>query len=576
MNGTLNYKNLEINDNKCRYSFEDENNDYESIVEQMNCQDYLKEILKKPEEAEINYFKEKIKNLDIKEQILLNSLDEISSEIIKDEQQIVLFNTSTNKEGDINDKNISETIYNTISRMVHKSLHKKKMVNGKEDKDCIFYDSLNKQLESDINIRNNNIEKLIHSLKEQNKSFEFIAIKSIMISITNLMTELIQNYLAKINKLMMIDDNKGDNSIDYEDFEKDEFNIIEANIFEDIYNDFVSKSNLCSSELEEFFILSFGIFREKYQMNFTLSELFTDIFWNSIFHNKKLCSLYINSYLNDDIYEEAKKYLKKIAAIILKVNIPLKHQIVELLSVHQLEAKEKTDLMTLIESQKKKYHWEITKSEREKEKEKEKLNKINYMEKTKELNLNLNSNNNEKSIDKNIEKNGHSINNNYIMNPDNNIKFNVITANDISVIKSKKQKQIINETKPTILNSSISKENNKEKAKENKEKEENYKKYLKKNNDSDSDMDHKTIDEIYNYINGDKIVKNKRKKKTRKNKKAKKEESIVEENQEEIEDSIVLQFKEDLKDKLIHARFITKIRPCISEEWIKKVISSGD
>jgi hypothetical protein len=577
MNGTLNYKNLEINDNKCRYSFEDENNDYESLAEHLNCHEYLKDILKKPEEAEINYIKEKTKNLDIKEQILLNSLYEISSEIIKDESQIVLFNTSSNNDGDISDKNISETIYNTISRMVHKSLHKKKMVNGKEVKECIFYDSLNQQLESDINIRNNNIEKLIHSLKEQNKSFEFIAIKSIMISITNLMTELIQNYLVKINKLIMIDDNKGDNSIDYEEVEKDEFNIIEANIFEDIYKDFVSKSNLCSFELEEFFKLSLGIFKEKYQMNFTLSELFTDIFWNSIFHNKKLCSLYINSYLNDDIYGDAKKYLKIIAKIILKVNIPLKHQIVELLNVHQLEAKEKTDLMTLIESQKKNYHWEITKSEREKEKEKEKINKLNYMKKSEELKLNLNSNNNDKIIDKNIEKNSNSINNNNIMT-DNNIKFNVITANDISVIKPKKQKQIITETKTTILNSSIIKESNKEKTKENKEKkekEENYKKYLKKNNDSDSDMDHKTIDEIYNYINGDKIVKNKRKKKSRKNKKAKREESIVEENQEEIEDIIVLQFKEDLKDKLIHARNITKIRPCISEKWIKDISSNN-
>ena len=579
MSGTLNYKNLEINDNKCRYSFEEENNDYESIAEQLNCQDYFKDILIKPEEAEINYIKENIKNLDIKEQILLNSLDEIRLEITKDEPKIVLFNTCTNKEGDINDKNISETIYNTISRMVHKSLHKKKMVNGKEIKNCIFYDSL---LESDT-LRNNNIEKLIHSLKEQNKSFEFIAIKSIMISITNLMTELIQNYLEQIDKLMMIDDNKDDNSIDYEGFEKEDFNIIEANIFDVIYKDFVSKSNLCSSDLEEFFILSLDTFRQKYQMSFTLSELFTDIFWNSIFHNKKLCTLYINSYLNDDIYGDIKICLKRIATIILKVNIPLKHQIVELLSVHQLEAKEKTDLMTLIESQKKKYHWEINKSEKEREKEREKemekLNKLNYIKKEEELNLNLNSNSNniDKNIDKNIEKNINSINNNnnMMINPDNNIKFNVITANDISLIKPKKQKQIINETKNTILNSSISKEINKEKAKEIKEKEENYKKYLKKNNDSDSDMDHKTIDEIYNYINGDKIVKNKRKKKSRKNKKAKKEESIVEENQEEIEDSIVVQFKEDLKDKLIHARFITKIRPCISEEWIKG-ISSGD
>jgi hypothetical protein len=99
---------------------------------------------------------------------------------------------------------------------------------------------------------------------------------------------------------------------------------------------------------------------------------------------------------------------------------------------------------------------------------------------------------------------------------------------------------------------------------------------LKKNNnenDNIMDFEHKTVDEIYNYINGDKIVKNKRKKKSRKNKKAKKEENIPDENQEEIVDNIVLQFKRDLSDKLIHARYITKIKPILSEEWIK-IISS--
>ena len=70
-------------------------------------------------------------------------------------------------------------------------------------------------------------------------------------------------------------------------------NIIEANIFEDIYKDFVVQSNICSSELEEYFKQSLNNFRDKYQMNFTLSELYTDIFWNSIFHNKKLCTLFI-------------------------------------------------------------------------------------------------------------------------------------------------------------------------------------------------------------------------------------------------------------------------------------------
>ena len=368
---------------------------------------------------------------------------------------------------------------------------------------------------------------------------------------------------------MMISENKEDKNFD---LGKEEMNIIEANIYEDIYNDFIFKSNLCSSDLEEFFILSLNCFRKKYQMNFTLSELFTDIFWNSIFHNKELCTLYINSYLNNEIYGDIKSSLKNIAKIILKVNIPLKHQIVELLGLHQLEAKEKTDLMTLIESQKKKYHWEITKSE----KEKEKLNKINFIKKDEEINLNSNSID-FKNEDKNIEKKS-----NNMINIENNIKFNVIKANDISVIKNKKQKQAMNESKTSnIIYNDNNKEIDKEKQKENKEKEkekeDSHKKDLKKNNnDNDNIMDfeHKTVDEIYNYINGDKIIKKKRKKKSRKNKKAKKEENLADENQEEIIDNNVLKIKKELSDKLIHERYITKIKPIISEEWIKKIISS--
>ena len=571
MNASLKYERLEIIENKCRYSFEKESNDIENIEklvsEQLNSKDcpLSLDFLINTEQNEFNFFKERIQKLDIKEQILLNSLNDIKSEIIDEDDQIIQFDTNSDKKNDNNNDSISNRIFISISRMVHKILHKKKMINGKEFKECSIYDNLDKQLETE-----DNIEVLIQKLKEENKFFEFIAIKSIMISITNLMKELIQNYLDNNKKLMMINENKGDRKFD---FGKEEMNIIEANIFEDIYNDFVSKSNLCSSDLEEFFILSLDCFRKKYQMNFTLSELFTDIFWNSIFHNKELCTLYINSYLNNEIYGDIKTSLKKIAKIILKVNIPLKHQIVELLGLHQIEAKEKTDLMTLIESQKKRYHWEITKSE----KEKEKLNKNNFIKKDEEVNLNSNSNDC-KNEDKNIEKR-----NNNMINIENNIKFNVIKANDISVIKNKKQKQAMNESKTSnIIYNDNSKEIDKEKQKENKEKEkekekeDSHKKDLKKNNnDNDNIMDfeHKTVDEIYNYINGDKIVKNKRKKKSRKNKKAKKEENIADENQEEVIDKIVLQFKQDLSDKLIHARNITKIKPIISEKWIKYISS---
>ena len=560
MNASLKYERLEIIENKCRYSFEKESNDIENIEklvsEQLNSKDcpLSLDFLINTEQNEFNFFKERIQKLDIKEQILLNTLNDIKSEIKDEDAPIIQFDTNSNKKSDNNNESISNNIFNSISMMVHKILHKKKMVNGKEVKECTIYDNL-----SEVNI------EIFQNLKEENKFYEFIAIKSIMISITNLMKELIHNYLEKNKKLMMISENKEDRNFD---LGKEEMNIIEANIFEDIYKDFIFKSNLCSSDLEEFFILSLNCFRKKYQMNFTLSELFTDIFWNSIFHNKELCTLYINSYLNNEIYGDIKISLKNIAKIILKVNIPLKHQIVELLGLHQLEAKEKNDLMTLIESQKKKYHWEITKSE----KEKEKLNKINFIKKDEEINLNSNSID-FKNEDKNIEKKS-----NNMINIENNIKFNVIKANDISVIKHKKQKQAINESKPSNVNSNDNnKENVKEKQNENKEKGDSHKNDLKKNNnenDNIMDFEHKTVDEIYNYINGDKIVKNKRKKKSRKNKKAKKEETIPDENQEEIVDNIVLQFKQDLSDKLIHARYITKIKPIISEEWIKKIISS--
>lgn len=560
MNASLKYERLEIIENKCRYSFEKESNDIENIEklvsEQLNSKDcpLSLDFLINTEQNEFNFFKERIQKLDIKEQILLNTLNDIKSEIKDEDAPIIQFDTNSNKKSDNNNESISNNIFNSISMMVHKILHKKKMINGKEVKECTIYDNL-----SEVNI------EIFQNLKEENKFYEFIAIKSIMISITNLMKELIHNYLEKNKKLMMISENKEDRNFD---LGKEEMNIIEANIFEDIYNDFIFKSNLCSSDLEEFFILSLNCFRKKYQMNFTLSELFTDIFWNSIFHNKELCTLYINSYLNNEIYGDIKTSLKNIAKIILKVNIPLKHQIVELLGLHQLEAKEKNDLMTLIESQKKKYHWEITKSE----KEKEKLNKINFIKKDEEINLNSNSID-FKNEDKNIEKKS-----NNMINIENNIKFNVIKANDISVIKHKKQKQAINESKPSNVNSNDNnKENVKEKQNENKEKGDSHKNDLKKNNnenDNIMDFEHKTVDEIYNYINGDKIVKNKRKKKSRKNKKAKKEETIPDENQEEIVDNIVLQFKQDLSDKLIHARYITKIKPIISEEWIKKIISS--
>jgi hypothetical protein len=568
MKESLKYENLEINENKCRYSFEEENNDLETILRHSDIPNSfsIKDFFIK-EASETNYYEIKKKSLNIKEKIVLESLKDIQCGLPDEEYQIVLFDTNIDEKNE--NGNQSKLYINDINIIVHKTLHKKKMINGKEIKECIFYEDLNEQnLELREDLAFNDIDKLISDLKEKNKNFEFIAIKAIMISVTNLVNEMIHNYIEKNERLinnLINEGNREDKKYAFEFEKMENFDVFEVNIFEDIFDDFVSLSNLCSSELEELFILSFNNFREKYQMNFTLSELFTDIFWNSIFHNKKLCTLFINSYCNDGIYGDVRTCMKKILKIIFSVNIPLKHQIVELLGLHHLENNDKNDLMTLIVNQKNKHHSDIIKLE----KEKENLNKVNNQKTEQDTSSNSN-------INKNTEKNDDIIsdNNNSVKSVEN-IKYNIITARDISVIKNRKKNNIsVNNNNITILNE----EKNIEKPKEikNKEKEDNYKNHINNNNYNDNetmDLEHKTVDEIYNYINDDKIVKNKRKKKCRKNKKVKKEEIVIEDNQEEVEDSIVMQFKEDLSDKLIHAGNITKIRPVISEEWIKGISS---
>ena len=556
MNTSLHYEQIEINENKCRYSFEEENEleSLEKLVSEHLPKDYsftLKDIIIQAEKSEINYFKARIENLDIKEKILLTAINEIKEGIENDELQYIEFDNNKDIKNENNHIIISNKIFKAIDKMVHKTLHKKRMMNGKEIKECIFYDDFKPLSEFGENIKYIDLDKLICNLKEGNKYFEFITIKSIMISITNVITEYIKKYLSlnensfnnKINE-----ENKEDKKNEFDLEKLDNFNIIEANIFEDIYNDFVTQSNL-SSELENNFIFSLDSFRDKFQMNFTLSELFTDIFWNNIFHNKKLCILFIKSYLNEEIYGDIKIYLKKILKIIMSVNIPLKHQIVELLGLNQLENYEKNDLMTLIVSQKNIHHNEIIKLEIEKEN----LNKINNNKKIEDE---------KKNINKNSEKNN-LINNN--MKNVENIKYNIITANDISTIKNKTQPLLsVCNNNNMILNKDNN--NKKEKEKENKEKDikkdENYLNKKSKEKFLD-DMEHKTVDEIFNYINDDKIVKIKKKKKSRKNKKNKKE--------EDIEDSIVIKFKEDLNDTFIHASTITKIKPIISENWIKAI-----
>ena len=155
---------MKINENQCRYSFDEENIEPLEKIEDYTIS--IKDLLLKAETSEYNFFESKIQSLDIKEQILLNSIRDIKISRKNDESKFILFETQKNENSEY-DKSMS--ISNEINKIVHKTLHKKKMINGKETKECIFYDDLNRQL-----TESEDIDKKISNLKYRNgKGKEF-------------------------------------------------------------------------------------------------------------------------------------------------------------------------------------------------------------------------------------------------------------------------------------------------------------------------------------------------------------------------------------------------------------------
>ena len=89
-------------------------------------------------------------------------------------------------------------------------------------------------------------------------------------------------------------------------------------------------------------------------------------------------------------------------------------------------------------------------------------------------------------------------------------------------------------------------------------------------------MDEKSLDEIYEYINKDNKVKGKKKNKRRNKAKLRKNKcknEVSESTMDDSEDPVVIQFKNDIKDCFINANTITKIKPLISDNFIKRITS---
>ena len=482
------------------------------------CLDNYNKYKETKNKNEIECFYSQINNFSMKERIVLDTMILLSkSRSNKNKKKFLKYNDII--EDDNNDEfNIDKKIFDAVGRVAHKTLHKDKNEKNKNII-CQIYNDLSDFVfkESEKSIGYNNVDKLINSLKEKQPYIEFIAIKAIIASMTNITQELIDNYY-KISEEMNLNVNVNIINEENDISDDDETETIEINpkIFEMLFNDYIFMSNRCSF-LENFFIESFNNFRNKFQIKFNLSDLFNDIFWDKIFHNKILCKKFINIYIgNDKCEDNIRKILNKIIKIISDKTIPVKKQIKNCLSLSNYE-NNAIDLMSSIISQK---------------------------------NFNHDFLQNERII---------STVNNKALNPEG-----IINDKDIKDIKNIKD---INKNKNEIKIEEEKKEKKEEIKKEIKEK--------KEENFNEGEMENKTVDEIYNYINDNNEIKTKKKKRNKKKKNKKNEKNkqikiINEENKnEDYDDEEINNFKQDIIDNMIDANKINKIKPFVSDNFLK-------
>ena len=463
---------------------------------------------------------------------------------------------------EISEKFIEKNIYMVIAGEIHKRIHKEKN-NEQFGENCLcIYEQIEKNNSvKKKNFKYENIDSIICKLKNNNKNIEFISIKMIFISFYNLVYEYLQKYM-EINEY-----NKKNNYCEY-------------SIFEHVINDFVyiiDKIKFVNIDFNQ----SLNNFKNIHNLSFSFEDLFRDIFFNAIFHNQTLGCQFIQAFTNPDY--NIKNSLLKILNIISTNQLPLNKSISNILNIENL------------------FNFNIDLSSK-------------IIEKSKQLNINIGLNLNNKEIKSKVEDEKQSetsfkkevIYGCGSFEKNDNDKFNIMPAfskinmekifldiekNDIKsipiqifhnhIFKNENNKNCVNindcdnqfnnnyDTVENYINNNY----NKNEINDKNDKKESFDKM---------NMENKSLDEIYEYISKDNKVKNKKKNKKRntKNKaKSKKNNEINKENEysgknmDQIEDPIVIQFKKDINEDVINANSIRKIKPLISEKWIKSISS---
>ena len=501
-----------------------------------------------------------IKKCSQEEQLILIAILEIQISLEGNENNYVKYEK-------INEKVVEKNIYWVINCEIHRRIHKTK-VDYEEYCHCIKDQKEKYILESEHNFKYDNIDSIIYKLKCSNKKIEFIAIKSIYISFYNLICEFVDKYI----EIMEYNKKTKTNS--------------EYLIFDYIINDYLFIMEKIKF-LDVDFKQSLNDFISSYNINFTLENLFKDIFFNVIFHNQILGFQYIQAFIHADA--EMKNLFIKILNLINSIKYPTMKQVGKILGLENILSY-KYDLVSKIMEQNEELHICVGVGKCEIKSDDEKGEFIRKKEIIYIRGKIGHEDNDEKDFNMNkilidLDKDNIDDDKNIIEVKNNNNKIN-------NSEKENEKPIIENEEEDKKDNTNI-KENND--IKEINNIDDNIKEInIKSNNDTNQEsnnldinlsrnestndkaiMDNKSLDEICEYINKDNKAKGKKKNKRKNKAKLKKKKNKKENNEtcDNSEDPLVEQYKNDIQECLIFANTITKIKPLISDNFIKKISS---
>ena len=500
------------------------------------------------------------------QQIILISILEIQISLKCDENNFIKYETLT-------EKIIEKNIYWVISYEIHSRIHQ---MDGDFKEYCHYINDKKEEniLSDKNNFRFENIDAIICELKKKNRKIEYIAIKTIFISLYNLSCEYAEKYIE------MLEFNKKNNKCE---------NIGEFVLFHYIINDYLYINDNFQFLNTDFKKSLNDFINEQGITNFSLEGLFREIFFNVIFHNQILGFRYIQEFIHSESLN--KKLFLNILDFIENIKQPMMKEVAKILNMENL-INYKIDLMSKIMEHNEQTHVclgvgksQVKNDEKKGEifKKKEIIvltGKIGKKDKNGDdfevdkIIIGLNKNKNEDS-EEDDDDDDNTIEKKIIINK------KIIKKTKIEAENEDKQE----DTKDCYNNQNIENNNNKNNNIIN-----NNNKIKENNNDAPQNinkskigtenekvnMDNKSLDEIYEYINKDNKVKGKKKNKKRnkaKNKKNKCKNLNNESTMDNSEDPIVSQFKNDIKEYFIHARTITKIKPLISDNFIKSISS---